>query len=83
MLTASLERGVLVLTTHDGTEHSRLPVADEDALAALARIEAGDDDVRLLVSLDALDAALSRNGYQRTSEWSEGLTGGPVAEVTC
>lgn len=40
-LTATLERAELVLRLRDGREHSRLMVADLDAVEHLALVESG------------------------------------------
>lgn len=71
----------MVLRRRDHAEHSRWPIAEEDSLVALERLEAGGALTPGLWSLTALDTALTREGYQRTSDWSSG-DGGACCWVT-
>lgn len=71
----------MVLRRRDSAEHSRWPIAQEDHLDALERLEAGHSAPARPWSLSALDAALEREGYRRTSEWRPG-DGGPACQIT-
>lgn len=80
-LIATALGGEMVLARRDGAEHSRWPIAQEDPLVALERIEAGGEAPSRPWSLEALDAALEREGYRRTSDWRPG-DGGPACQIT-
>lgn len=80
-LTATATGAELVLVRRDGAEHSRWPIAEEDPLVALERIEAGEAAPSRPWSLEALDVALEREGYRRTSDWRPG-NGGPACRIT-
>lgn len=71
----------MVLRRRDGAEHSRWLIAEEDPLDALERIEAGEEAPSRPWSLEALGAALEREGYRRTSDWRPG-NGGPACQIT-
>ena len=83
-LVATLEGAHLVLRMADGARHSEIPIIAEDPLDSLARYEAtamqraSRPPARPLWSLDQLDTALRRQGYERTAPWREG----PSAEIT-
>ena len=91
-LLVRLDGDHLALSTADGVEHSRVGIEDVDPIEVLQRLEAGeacDDTVRTVWSIDQLDAALTRCGYQRTTPWRpappphDGAPpAGPSAEVT-
>lgn len=81
-LAATATGAQIVLRRRDGAEHSRWPIADEDPLVALERIEAGEAAPSRPWSLEALDAALEREGYRRTSDWRPGERGA-LCQITC
>ncbi len=65
----------LVARRRDGVEHSRWAVADVDPLQTLLDHEAGVRPRARPWSLEALDEAIERQGYRRTSEWTHSDTG--------
>lgn len=76
--TATLASDELVLTMHNGAEHSRIPVDDTmDPVEAMERMHQGTMPVRLLWSYEELDEALARDGWSRVGEWRYG----PSADV--
>lgn len=70
----------LVARRRDGVEHSRWAVADVDPLQALLDHEAGVHPRARPWLLEALDAAIERQGYRRAGGWLAGV-GGPSCVV--
>lgn len=81
-LTATLERADLVLRMRDGREHSRVMVADLDAVEHLALLEAGAPPALGGWGLADLDAALERARWARVSHWRIDAAGRTTARVS-
>ena len=80
-LVATATGAVMVLRMRDGVEHSRWPIATEDPTEALERLEADRELPPRPWSLEALEAALEREGYRRMSAWRAGEDG-PACHIT-
>ncbi len=77
-LVARLDGDHLVLHFTDGTTHSAFPIAAMDPWDVLVGDGQPAERVERPWSLGQLDAALHRQGYERTTAWRDG----PAAEVT-
>ena len=75
---------LLSLVSHDGQDVRTVPLGTFDPVGAMDLLEVGFGDAHRVegLGIEALDDALTRNGWGRVSDWSEEAgERGPSASV--